>query len=464
MSSDLPTRVPSSLAISDVLGALSLALDLTEGQPVGHTLRACGISIEIARQVGLPEEEQVTLYHAALLKDAGCSSNAARVFQLFGGNDQITKRDFKLVDWTHYFEAASFAMSHAVPGASIFERAERIAALAKAGPNAADELVEIRCTRGASIAARLGFGPKVAAAIAALDEHWDGNGRPARFRGEEIPISARILLLAQTLDVFAWNEGADAALEMARRRSGTWFDPALVAACEGLREHLSAWRSQQLPSLQHAVRMRDPSPPMELSGQGALGDVAEAFASIVDAKSPFTQRHSRRVADIAMAIARERGVESEMLRVAALLHDLGKLAVPNSILDKPGPLTEPEWKIMRRHPEDSLRILRRLKGLGGWADVAAAHHERLDGQGYHLGLDGRVLNLEARILAVADVYESLTADRPYRAALDRTATFAILEAGRGNAFDGDCIDALAALLDRGELQDDTGPDSVSRAA
>jgi putative nucleotidyltransferase with HDIG domain len=386
------------------------------------------------------------------------------VFQLFGGNDQATKRDFKLVDWTHYFQAASFAMSHAVPGASIFERAERIAALAKAGPNAADELVEIRCARGASIAARLGFGPKVAAAIAALDEHWDGNGRPARFRGEEIPIAARILLLAQTLDVFTWNEGAEVALEMAKRRAGTWFDPRLVEACTGLAHHLSAWRSQQLVSLQHAVRMRDPAPQMQLAGEGALADVAEAFASIVDAKSPFTQRHSRRVADITMAIAREQGVDSEMFRVAALLHDLGKLAVPNSILDKPGPLTEPEWKIMRRHPEDSLRILQRLKGLGAWANVAAAHHERLDGQGYHLALDAARLNQEARILAVADVYESLTADRPYRSSLTRSATFKILESGRGSAFDAECIEALKTVLDRGELQDDAGPDSVPRAA
>lgn len=453
---------PESFATADALAALSLALDLTEGQPLGHSVRACGIAMEISWRAGFAERDRRTLFHAALLKDAGCSSNSAEVFRLFGGSDHAAKRDLKRVDWSRYFEAARYAVVHAAPGASWAERARRIAALAAAGPAAANRLVDVRCRRGAAIASQLGFGDEVSDAVAGLDEHWDGHGRPAGRCGTEVPLASRVMLLAQTLDVFLTSDGPAAAFAMARERAGTWFDPELVRAALDLEDELDAWRTGDLGALRRTLRLIDPAPELRLSGGSGLARVAESFAAIVDAKSPFTERHSRRVADVAEAIADELGCASPMLRIAALLHDLGKLGVPNEILDKPGRLSASEWEVVRRHPADSLRVLEQLDGLGDWASVAAAHHERMDGRGYHLGLGSAELPREARLLAVADVWESLTADRPYRAPMPREEALAILAEGRGSAFDGNAVDALVRALDRGAIDHDAA--LPSRAA
>src|SRR5580765_429159 len=135
---------PDSVRVSEVLAALSFALDLTEGQPMGHALRTCLIGLGLAEKLGLSLEERRDLYYALLLKDAGCSSNSARVFDLFGGDERETKRGLMRVDWTDYLKAARFAMAHAAPGASWLERARRIASIAKGGHRLTTELVATR--------------------------------------------------------------------------------------------------------------------------------------------------------------------------------------------------------------------------------------------------------------------------------------------------------------------------------
>ena len=182
-----------------------------------------------------------------------------------------------------------------------------------------------------------------------------------------------------------------------------------------------------------------------------LDRVAEAFALIIDAKSPYTGSHSVGVARIAVAVADVLGYgprELRDLRRAALLHDIGKLGVSNLILDKPGKLDDEEWVQMRRHPELTVRILERVGAFRDLAATAGAHHERLDGRGYHLGLRAEQLNRDARILAVADVCEALTAERPYRAAMEPDQVRAIMRRDAGTAF---CPEALGALEETREL-------------
>ena len=148
--------------------------------------------------------------------------------------------------------------------------------------------------------------------------------------------------------------------------------------------------------------------------------IAGAFADIIDAKSPFTGSHSHRTAVVAEGLAGRLGLAPAALvdvRRAALLHDVGKLSVPNSILDKPGRLTDAEFTIIKRHPEMTHRILVPIPTFAAVAELAAAHHERLDGSGYFRGIGANDLTIGARIVAVADVYEALTADRPYRAGM-----------------------------------------------
>ena len=148
-----------------------------------------------------------------------------------------------------------------------------------------------------------------------------------------------------------------------------------------------------------------------------LDRIAEGFSQVIDAKSPWTYRHSEGVAKIASGIAEVMGFsadETRYIRRAALVHDVGKLGISNLILDKPGKLTPEEINEMRRHTFYTHQILSQVQGFKDLADLAAAHHEQLDGKGYHRGLNASQLSTSARILAVADIYEALTAKRPYR--------------------------------------------------
>jgi HD-GYP domain-containing protein (c-di-GMP phosphodiesterase class II) len=373
------------------------------------------------------------------------------VFELFGGDERVAKRDLHHVDWANYFKAAKFALAHAAPGASWFERAYRVAGLAAAGPREAARLVETRCVRGADIVTRLGFSPQVAAALRSLDEHWDGHGYPRGLKGQEIPLLARLMGLAQTLEVFAALEGPGVAIAVAKERSGRWFDPALVSAAEELEPDLAHWCSLDEDTLQQAVRNCEPGDAALLAGHGTLDRIAEGFAAVVDAKSPYTARHSANVTDIAVGIGQQLGLpepELDELRRAGLLHDLGKLSIPNSILDKPGALTAEEWDYVRLHPFYTECVLQRIRGFGSLAVVAASHHERLDGSGYHRHLRGEQIPLGGRVLAVADMFEALTADRPYRSKMSTETALRILDTERGVGLDADVIDGLIGWLGR----------------
>ena len=435
------------IALSELFGAFSYALDLTEGQPAGHCIRVCLIGSRIGRLIGLSEAELWDLYYVLLLKDLGCSSNAARVCQLYLGNDRELKRDFKLVG-TGIRDALGFVVSRTGRDASIRQRAGAILNILRNGGSIMHELVQTRCTRGADIARRLHFAEPVAQGIYALDEHWDGSGAPDGLAGEAIPLFARIALLAQVADVFHHNAGAEAALAEVERRGGSWFDPALVAAFRTLAADESFWRDLASPSIEATVLALEPARRTIAADEDFLDDVAAAFGEVVDAKSPFTGGHSSRVADLAMLVADRLGFPAERLRWlrrGALLHDIGKLGVSNTILDKPGPLDEPEWVHMRRHAADTQAILERISAFHDLAPMAAAHHEKLDGTGYPLRLDADAIPLATRIITTADIFDALTADRPYRAALPTARALEIMRAQVGRAIDPQCFEALEAV-------------------
>ena len=446
------TPATNSVRLSDVFSALSFSLDLTEGQPMGHALRSALISMELGSRIGLTLHQQRDLFYAALLKDVGCSSNASLVFGLFGGDERQAKGARMLVDWSNYFRAAFYAMAHAAPGASLFERTRRIAQLARGGAKLASQLVEVRCERGADIVLQLDLGPGAADAVRQLDEHWDGRGHPRGLRGEEISITARILTLAQTLEVFAMRGGVTHAMDVVRRRAGRWFDPLVASACSGIEPSLARWCAMDTRELQALVVDSEPGGAALLAGPNTMDRVARVFAEVVDAKSPFTGAHSQRVTEVAVSIAHQRGwneADVAEVRRAALLHDLGKLTVPNSILDKPAALTASEWEVMRLHSYFTERILEHITGFEWLAFASAAHHERLDGSGYCRGLRGEQIPELSRLLAVADIYDALSTRRPYRPALAPEDAITIMEQDRGTGLCPDSLDALVLAVNAG---------------
>jgi len=434
------------IALSEVLAALSYALDLTDGQPAGHTMRSCLIGMRLGQAIGMQPEEQSALYYTLLLKDAGCSSNAARLCQLFGTDDRILKPRMKFVDVEHRVALALQTLRTAALGRSIVQKVRQTFGIARA-EQVMQQIMVLRCERGADISRRLGFPEETATAIRHLDEHWNGRGHPDGLTGDAIPRMARIANLAQTVEVFHHRDGARAAMRMVRRRRGRWFDPALADVVLGWQRDLYFWDRLEQSDLSAEVVAQEPAVMARSVSESGLDTVARAFADIIDAKSPYTYSHSRNVASYALAIARQLGLDATLQRRvyrAGLLHDIGKLGVSNAILDKAGALDPDERVAVERHPFHTWEILSRVTAFRDFAWAAALHHERLDGTGYPWRLSGNRLDLTARILGVADVYEALTADRPYRKGMPWEESSRILWKGRGGWFDPSVLDALAA--------------------
>lgn len=438
-----------NVTLSELLGALSHALDLTEGQPAGHCVRCSRIGVEIGRDIGLGEQEITELYYVLLLKDLGCSSNAARICELYLTDDLSFKQDFKLIDGS-LSQALRFVLSHTGLKAGLAERFRAIVNIFQNGGEIARELIETRCHRGADIARKMRFSEPVAEGIQNLDEHWDGSGKPLGLSGTAIPIYSRIALLAQVIDVFQVANGPEAAVREAKNRSGIWFDPDLVAAFESLAAR-PAFRDMLGSDGHECAVSHAPAQASLPIDEDYLDDIAAGFAQVVDSKSPYTAGHSERVTLFTDMIAEELAFSAERrrkLKRAALLHDIGKLGVSNTILDKPGKLDDAEWEIMRMHSAHSEAILSRIGAFRGLAPIAGAHHERLDGKGYPRGLAGDQISLETRLITTADIFDALTADRPYRTAMSITKALGIMSGMVGTQIDANCFAALQRALGR----------------
>jgi len=441
-----------SVRLAEVLGALSRALDITEGQPPGHCVRCCWIGVHVGRNLGLDEAALRDLYYTLLLKDLGCSSNAARICELYLADDLTFKRDFKHLDGS-LPQVLRFVIAHTGAEAGLAERFRSVVNIMRNGGEIVTSLIETRCQRGAAIARRMRFSEDVAQAIIDLDEQWNGAGKPMGKIGTEISLFARIALLAQVADVFYMAGGPDAALAEIKSRAGTWFDPAVVFAFCEVAADAEFWTILARPDIEAVVLDLEPGQQDAVADENYLDDIARAFAQVIDAKSPFTSGHSERVAVFSDLIAEEMGYHAarrRWLKRAALLHDIGKLGVSNSVLDKPGKLDDDEWVSMRDHARLSEDILSRIGAFADLAVVAGAHHERLDGKGYPNGKTADELDLDTRILSTADVFDALTADRPYRKAMPVSKALSILWEGAGASHDPTCIAALERALARSE--------------
>jgi putative nucleotidyltransferase with HDIG domain len=407
---------------------------------MGHAARRCWLGMRLAQEIGLPHVLQSNLYYALLMKDAGSSSVSSPLFRILGVDDIKARLDVKTRDWSQQaWESLQYALTHVRVGLLGRVRA-RVAAREKELDR---ELLRIRCDRGAILARRMGLSEATAAAIRSGDEHWNGQGSPSGLRGEEIPLLARILSLAETLGVFYTRAGRTVALDTARERDGLWFDPDLIRAADSLARRGALWADLEAANWR-VVGLEPPGNPIE-EGEGVVESICQAFAELADAKSPFTYRHSVGVAGTAAFVARMldlREPEVTLLRRAALLHDLGKLAISSAILDKPGALTDKEWPALRKHAYYTYEVLRRVPGFGELSEIAGSHHEKLDGSGYFRGLKAEQLSLPARILVVADIYDALSAKRPYRDALPPEQVLQIMRKQAPHALDATCLEAL----------------------
>ncbi|MEA3393597.1 MAG: HD-GYP domain-containing protein [Pseudomonadota bacterium] len=440
--------VAAGLKLSELMAALSHALDITEGQPEGHCIRCCWIGMHVGREIGLSEQQLWELYYTLLLKDLGCSSNAARICELYLTDDLQFKRDFKRVG-DSLPQVVRFVLQHTGLKAGLAERFHSVLHIFRDGSEIAQELIQTRCSRGADIARQLRFSEGIAGGIYSLDEHWNGGGKPDALAGEAIPVYARIALLAQVIDVFHTAGGRQAALDEVSARSGQWFDPAQVKAFQSVAQSEAFWTTLAAQDIQRAVLALEPGRYEVPLDEDYLDDIAAAFGQVVDSKSPYTSGHSARVALYTDLIGEALGFNLERrrwLKRGALLHDVGKLGVSNSVLDKAGKLDAEEWKAVQAHAALTESILSRIEAFSELAVVAGAHHERLDGGGYPRGLKAEDICMETRIITTADIFDAITAERPYRGAVPIPQTLEMMAKTVGTALDPDCYAALKKAM------------------
>jgi HD-GYP domain-containing protein (c-di-GMP phosphodiesterase class II) len=427
--------------LAELLAMISLGTDLGLGQPMEHVMRQSLIALRLAERLGLDDTTRGVVYYVGLIAWVGCHIDAYEQAKWFG-DDMALKADARQVDMAGA-PSRAFIMSHVGAGRGLMERARLGVEFVGGGRRAANEMIENHWLATNELAARLKLGEKVRESLYQTFERWDGRGVPAEVKGEEILMPARLVNLADVVEVYQRTGGVDAAVAVARERSGSQFDPALVDLfCVDAPLLFS-----DIDSLTTWPAVIDAEPALEIVLSGdELESALEAIADFTDLKSPWTIGHSRGVADLACAATKIYGVSDDdvkLVRRAGLVHDLGRLGVSNAIWDKRGPLTAAELERVRLHPYLTERMLASSGALAPIGAIAVQHHERLDGSGYPRGLSGDAITPAGRILAAADAYHAMTEPRPHRDARSAEEAAAELRSGvRRALFDGDAVEAV----------------------
>jgi HD-GYP domain-containing protein (c-di-GMP phosphodiesterase class II)/DNA-binding CsgD family transcriptional regulator len=415
------------IRLAELLAAISLATDLGRGFPQEKALRTCLVANRIAEELGLDENERADVFYAALIHPLGCTAFTYEAARVFGTNELKGIPAYMRVDAARPTEGIR-AMLEEVRGEPVARRARALFKNVTSGRAFLDYVVRADCEAGIHFTRRIGLGDPVARVVAQVHERWDGKGLPAGLAGDEVALGARIVVLADQVELFHRGDGRDEAGAMVRRRSRGWFDPAVAAAFERCAEQVFAELASG--SVWDAVLAAEPLPSVTIP-DGRVDELVAALGDVVDLKSPYFLGHARGVARLSAAAAAQLGLGDDVcaaVRRAALVHDVGRVGVPNLVWDKPGPLTASEWEQVRLHAYHTERILTHSSALLPFAQIAGMHHERMDGSGYHRGLAAAAIPVEARVLASADVFHALTERRPHRPPVPPEQAAAVLEA------------------------------------
>lgn len=434
---------PTAVELSELLGVLSFGSDLGMGQPMDHVLGQCLIARGLARRIGLDAVERETVVYASLVGWVGCHVDAYEQAKWFG-DEMALKRDARWVDRGSVAAESLFMLRHFGAGQPLHRRVAMAPAIFGEAGRAAGSMLETHWRASDDLMERLGLDQAVRETVEQCFERWDGRGVPHGIAGEEILMTARVVNLADPVAAYYRAEGLEAAVAVARERAGTQLDPKLVGAFAEAAEEIFAEVEAAEP---WAVVAAGRTPRRPLAGE-ELDGALEALADFVDIKSPFTIGHSRGVARLVAAAAPGLGLgaeEADLARRAALVHDLGRLGVPNTVWDKPGPLTPAELERARMHVYLGERMLSSSPALVPLAEIAVEHHERLDGSGYPRGLDGGEISVSGRLLAAADCYQARIEPRPHRPAQSSEEAAAGLreEVGAG-LLDSGAVEAVLA--------------------
>jgi HD-GYP domain-containing protein (c-di-GMP phosphodiesterase class II) len=428
---------------AELIATLCLATDLGMGFPFEHGLHTTLIAMRLTRKLGIDRESARETYYACLLSHAGCTTEAHVAAEVFGGS--LTTSFNPVMYGSRREVLTGLLRTLPDPGSPavvrVAQTASRLPRMAREQRPALSAVCEV----AGMLADRVGAPSSVPGLLAHLTERWDGNGPLRRARGEQIPLPMRIVHVATDAAFQRLLGGTEHAARLVRQRAGHAFDPE-IAGClaEEAQEVLALDASA---SACDEVLALEPASPLVLEAE-SLDRAFGAMGSFADLISPCLAGHSAGVAELAGAAARSCGIDAAgvtAIRRGGLLHDLGRVAVHPRIWQKPGPLTADEWEQVRLHPYHTERVLSRSRFLSAFSPIAGAHHERLDGSGYHRGAAGPELAFPARLLAAADAYRAMTEPRPHREPhpSERAAQVLAEEASAGRLDP----DAVAAVLE-----------------
>jgi HD-GYP domain-containing protein (c-di-GMP phosphodiesterase class II) len=425
-------------------------------------INACLLALRMADGLELDEADREVIYYSGLLAWVGCHTDAYEQAKWLGDDVVARQEGHYGYDFGSARQAMAF-MRKNVGGAGrpLVERARVGVTFMGAGRRALESLAMNHYKASDELAAQLGLGADVRESLRQSYERWDGKG-PFGLKGDEIALASRLINLADVVEVFRRTQGIDAAVSVARERSGTQFDPALVELfCEqgqqllGELDSLASWDTvvEAEPSLGRVLR------------DDELEDALAAIGEFAELKSPWALGHARGVSALAEQAARRSGLpegEVAMLRRAAFVHDLGRLGVSNAIWDKRGELTRAELERVRLHPYFGERMLSFSPLLAPLGAIAVQHHERLDGSGYPRGLSGNMISPAGSLLAAADVYQALIEPRPHRDAHSpEAATQVLLAEVAAGRLDRDAAEAVLQAVGHRYPRRRTGPHGLT---
>jgi len=397
----------------DALRALAFMGDLSMAQPVDHSPRVAWLACQLAQAMGIDREAYDDIRCIALLRWSGCTANATEVAGTI--SDDVIGRGAMLAGDTERIEVL----------VSREELALRLTSISA-----------VHCEVSSVIAATLGLGASVAGALGCVFEHWDGSGQPAGLAGDSIPKAALVVSLCSDLEVLTRIHGLAAALVLLQKRSNVVYPSAMV---EAVRARASGW-------LDELSRSPSSTKALYLTGQPRVASL-ELVGDVIDLKLPWLLGHSKAVAELADTLGAALGLTAALrgtLRRAGRLQGLGRVAVPNAIWNRTGPLSAADWERARLSPYWTSRAAQQISGLGVEAELASHVCERLDGSGYFRGARLAATAMEFRVLPVASTWLALTARRPWREALPHDMAMEHLrkEVALGR-LDGSMVAALA---------------------
>lgn len=438
-----PRRPDEPIRAAEVIAALSLATDLGIGVPLEHGLESTLVAIRLAERLGVDAGTMSQVYYTCLLFYVGCTANADVAAEIFAGHDALTRYGGPVRFGARAQRAAGLMRAVAPPTGTPLLRARQLAVGLPRLVRLFPVQVAALCEVAQMLTDRLGLPTEIGELFAYNDERWDGRGDPGRAGGDEIPLAVRIVQVARDATFQRMLGGSERAVRIIRGRAGRAFDPAIARQLAGSAEALLEADPER--DTWNETLACEPEPHVMLAGD-AIDRALAAIGDFADLASPFLVGHSAGVAWLAAGAGASLGLDSAettAIRRAALVHDVGRVAVPVKTWQKPGPLSTDEWESVRLHAYHTERVLMRSPFLAAVAPIATFHHERLDGSGYHRGVAGAGIGRPARLLAVADAYHAMTEPRPHRPAWSPAdAAARLADAVRSGRLDAEAASAV----------------------